>query len=159
MENIGILLDGKYGELKLMMKDNSSYDEAMMWEEKTHKGTTPTLELEHYNYNQVEAIYNKSNMNFIMYNINLDKLEKDTEMSIIINEKKIDIDMDNIYKYFKELSKNNEDVKFENEYLKAFDVPTILVKLNDSVSMKVKLWLQLFGHRLNQMHVQFEKAA
>lgn len=157
MKNLGISLNGKYGKLKLMRKDESTDEEAMLWEPMEQvDNNSLTRVIGHYNYGEAETIYNAKTLEFILYNIELNKLEKETTIKLEIGDKSINIDKDNLLKEFKDLADKNKKFEFICDDTKLFETPTLVYTECNNCKMIIKLWLEVFGHRRSQIHVRFE---
>lgn len=156
MNNLGMRINGSMGTIHLMMNDTSTDDEAMLWDE-TDKSNKSTITLENCNYPEVKVVYNRDTYDFILYSIDIDKLDSESHLEIIEGTKLIKLNKEDIYKSFNELVKTYDNFSFENKYLKVFDVPVLIIKLNDNISMRISAWLKQFGHRENHLQIKFIK--
>ena len=118
-----------------------------------------TLVLSHYNFPEVEAIYARATGELIMYNIDLDFLNKDSVITVELgNGKNVIIEVCKLpeilelYTYkigFKGNVKRVGD-KEETELC----TPRYEIKDNNNEEcITMELWLNKYGHMRNQIHV------
>ena len=135
--------------------NKTEYDEdaAELWEvnENSTVNNNLTCALSHINFPEVELIYEKSTGNLLMYNILLDMKSKETKLFVELTGDITAYLDDDIEESLKLVGVNRVDTDGD----KVFATPTYEVVDSEGKSAKVILWLNKYGHRLNQLHISY----
>lgn len=140
----------------ILEKVSTDEDEALLWEsnQTSTVNSNVTFVLTHINFPELEAIYEKGTNRLLMFNINTDMLDNDTEVFIVTDEYEYKLDINNIEESMKNFGFNRIDVDGN----RAFVTPTYKV-IDNSVDPEEEnslvFWLNKYGHRINQIHLKY----
>lgn len=128
-------------------------DAALLWEEDMHNTVTNNLTfvLKHSEFNELEAIYERSTNNLFMYNIALDRMDKHNKIVVDTGNIVAELDLTDLEESFK----LSGIPRIDTDGTKVFATPTYEMIDENGNKVEVELWLHKYGHRINQMHIKY----